>query len=291
MIKQLTIIGVGLIGGSLARALKQQGYCHEVVGCGRDVTHLRKALELGVIDRFSTNVGEAVTGADMIVVAVPLGAMESCFRAMIGYLAADAVITDVGSAKGCVVAAARAAFGELPAGFVPGHPIAGTEKSGVEASFAELFKDRRVIVTPVVESAPDAVAKVRVMWERSGALVEEMGVEHHDEVLAATSHLPHLLAFSLVNTLTGMDGGEAMLRYAASGFRDTSRLASSDPVMWRDICLANQGAILAMLDRYAETLGQLRDLIRQADGEALKSTFARAKEVRDRFNNQIHNQS
>lgn len=289
MIKQLTIIGVGLMGGSLARALKQQGYCHEVVGCGRDRAHLQKALELGAIDRFSTDIGAAVTGADMIVVAVPLGAMESCFRAMIGHLAADAVITDVGSAKGCVVDAARAAFGELPAGFVPGHPIAGTEKSGVEASFAELFQSRRVIITPVAESAPAAVASVRSMWQQTGALVETMAVAHHDEVLAATSHLSHLLAFSLVNTLAGMDESEEMLRFAASGFRDTSRLASSDPVMWRDICLANHDAILTVLERYGQELEMLKRAIREADGEALKSTFEHAKAVRDRFMNQIQN--
>lgn len=287
MIKQLTIIGVGLIGGSLARALKQRGYCNEVVGCGRDGSHLQKAVELGVIDRFSTDIGEAVTGADMVVVAVPLGAMESCFRAMIGHLAADAVITDVGSAKGGVVTAARAAFGELPAGFVPGHPIAGTEKSGVEASFAELYQQRRVIITPLAESAPEAVAKVRSMWQQTGAVVDEMDAAHHDEVFAATSHLPHLLAFSLVNTLVNMDESEEIFRYAASGFRDTTRIASSDPVMWRDISLANRDAILVMLDRYSQELELLKSAVRDADGESLRLAFARAKAARDRFMNQI----
>ncbi len=283
MIKQLTIIGVGLIGGSLARALKQQGYCHEVVGCGRDVAQLQKALELGVIDRFSTNIGEAVSGADMIVVAVPLGAMESCFRAMVGHLAVDAIITDVGSAKGCVVTAARNAFGPLPAGFVPGHPIAGTEKSGVEASFAALYQGRRVILTPLAESAPAAVTKVRAMWEQAGAQVDEMEAGHHDEILAATSHLPQLLAYSLVNTLIDMDKSEAIFRFAGTGFRDTTRLAGSDPVMWRDISLANKDAILTMLDRYGNVLQQLRDAIQKGDGTALEHFFSCAKTARTNF--------
>jgi prephenate dehydrogenase len=287
MIKQLTIIGVGLIGGSLARALKQQGYCREVVGCGRDVAHLQKAVELGVIDRFSADVAEAVTGADMVVVAVPLGAMESCFRSMVGHLSPDAVITDAGSAKMCVIDAARVAFGELPAGFVPGHPIAGTEKSGVEASFAGLYQKRQVIITPVDESSPEAIARVRAMWEQTGAVVDEMEAVHHDEVFAATSHLPHLLAFSLVNTLVSMDESEEIFRFAASGFRDTTRIASSDPVMWRDIALANRDAILVMLDRYGRELELLKSAVLEADGEALKSRFARAKAARDRFMNQI----
>ncbi len=283
MIKQLTIIGVGLIGGSLARALKQQGYCHEVVGCGRDIAQLQKALALGVIDRFSTDVGEAVSGADMVVVAVPLGAMESCFHAMIGHLAVDAVITDVGSAKQCVVTAAQNAFGQLPPGFVPGHPIAGTEKSGVEASFATLYQGRRVILTPLPESAPAAVIKVRAMWEQAGAQVDEMAVRHHDELLAATSHLPQLLAYSLVNTLVNMDESEAIFRFAGSGFRDTTRLAGSDPVMWRDIALANKDAILTMIDRYNDTLQQLRDAIQKGDSAALEYCFSRARTARANF--------
>lgn len=290
MIRQLTIIGVGLIGGSLARALKRQGYCREVVGCSRDAAHLQRAVDLGVIDRFSTDIGEAVRGADMIVVAVPLGAMESCFRSMIGHLAPDAVITDAGSAKRCVITAARNVFGELPAGFVPGHPIAGTEKSGVEASFPELYQNRRVILTPAPESSSAAVAKVGAMWKAAGALVGQMDAAHHDEVFAATSHLPHLLAFSLVNTLVTMDESEEIFRYAASGFRDTTRVASSDPVMWRDISLANREAILAMIDRFDRELALLRQAVDAADGEALKSTFGRAKMARDRFMNQIDNQ-
>ena len=287
MIKQLTIIGVGLIGGSLARALKQAGYCGEIVGCGRDAEHLQKALELGVIDRFSTDVAEAVTGSDMVVVAVPLGAMEACFRAMNGYLSADAVLTDVGSAKASVVAAAKKAFNELPTGFVPGHPIAGTEQSGVEASFAELYQGRRVILTPIAESMPEATAKVTAMWQQVGATVDEMSVTHHDEILAATSHLPHLLAYGLVDSLVGMDDSEEIFQFAAGGFRDFTRIASSDPVMWRDICLANRDALLKVLERYNQDLQVLTASIREQDSEALEIFFSRAKAARDRYAAQL----
>lgn len=288
MIDRLCIIGVGLIGGSLARAAKRAGVCREVVGVGRNEAQLRKAVELGVIDRFASRISEAVANADMVVLAVPLGAMGETLRQMSGHLAPDAVVTDVGSAKGSVVAAARAAFGEMPPNFVPGHPIAGTEKSGVEASFAELFEDRRVILTPLPETNPDALAKVRGLWEAAGAKVVEMGVEHHDEVLAATSHLPHLLAFTLVDTLARMDESEEIFYYSAGGFRDFTRIASSDPVMWRDICLANRDAILAMLERYMNALQSLSEIVRQGDGEHLATVFARAKAARDRYvSNQV----
>ena len=287
MIKQLTIIGVGLIGGSLARALKAAGYCNEIVGCSRDAEHLAKAVDLGVIDRYETEIATAVRGADMVLLAVPLGAMESCFAAMKGHLADDAVVTDAGSAKASVVASARAGFGRLPAGFVPGHPIAGTEKSGVEASFAELYRGRRVILTPLPESSTEAVKRVRAMWEQAGAEVDEMPVEHHDEVLAATSHLPHLLAYGLVDTLVRMDESEEIFRFAAGGFRDFTRIAASDTVVWRDICLANRVAILKILDRYQEDLQQLRDLVDNDDGEALADVFDRAKAARGRFIRQL----
>lgn len=288
MIDRLCIIGVGLIGGSLARAAKRAGVCREVVGAGRNEAQLRKAVELGVIDRFASRISEAVAGADMVVLAVPLGAMEEALRQMSGHLAPEAVVTDVGSAKGSVVAAARAAFGEMPPNFVPGHPIAGTEKSGVEASFAELFVDRRVILTPLPETNSDALAKVRRLWEAAGAKVVEMGVEHHDEVLAATSHLPHLLAFTLVEALARMDESEEIFRYSAGGFRDFTRIASSDPVMWRDICLANRDAILAMIERYVNALQSMAEAVRKGDGEHLAAVFARAKAARDRYvNNQV----
>ncbi len=282
MIKQLTIIGVGLIGGSLARALKQVAYCKEIVGCGRDAKHLARAVELGVIDRYSTSVADAVQGADMVVVAVPLGVMEALFREMKPHLAEGAVITDVGSAKASVVTAALSAFGKLPAGFVPAHPIAGNEKSGVEASFAELFQQRRVIITPLDDSSPGAVEQVRAMWHQAGAVVDEMAVARHDEILAATSHLPHMLAYALVDTLLNLDESEEVLRFSAGGFRDFTRIASSDPVMWRDISLANRDALVVLLERFSQDLERLTEQVRRGDGEALKRLFERAKTARDR---------
>lgn len=285
MIDRLCIIGVGLIGGSLARAAKRAGICREVVGAGRNEAQLRKAVDLGVIDRYSTQIAEAVAGADMVVLAVPLGAMEGALRQMAAHLRPDAVVTDVGSAKGSVVAAARAVFGTVPGNFVPGHPIAGTEKSGVEASFAELFEGRRVILTPLPQTSPDALARVRGLWEATGAEVVEMDVEHHDEVLAATSHLPHLLAYALVDTLARMDESEEIFRYSAGGFRDFTRIASSDPVMWRDICLANREAILRVLQHFEEELAGLTEAVRAGDAEHILALFARAKAARDRYVN------
>ena len=284
MIRRLCIIGVGLIGGSLARALRQAGQVQEIVGSSRREEHLREAVELGVIDRFDTDAARAVQGADMVVVCVPLGAMEQTFRAIAPALASDAVVTDAGSAKASVVAAARAAFGRLPPGFVPGHPIAGTEKSGVTASFAEPYQNRKVILTPVAETDPAATARVQAMWEAAGAQVQRMGVEHHDEVLAATSHLPHVLAFQMVDTLARMSDEDEIFRYAAGGFRDFTRIASSDPVMWRDICLANAGAVLKMLERYQQDLSRLAEAIRGGDSAELERVFRNAKDARDRHN-------
>jgi len=283
MIKRLCIIGVGLIGGSLARAVKRAGYYEEVVGHGRDEQQLRRAVELGVIDRYEKDPARAVSGADMIVLAVPLGAMEGVMRAIAPHLKSGAIITDVGSAKGSVVAAAQAAFGAVPNYFVPGHPIAGTEKNGVEASFAKLFQGRRVILTPLADTDAAALAAVRRLWEQAGAEVVEMSVEHHDEVLAATSHLPHMLAFALVDTLARMHEQAEIFRYAAGGFRDFTRIASSDPVMWRDICLANRDAIAAMIDRFQGDLVGLPEAIVQGDAKRIENIFTRAKAARDRY--------
>ncbi len=283
MIRRLAVIGVGLIGGSLARALREAGEVEEVVGCGRGRENLEKALELGVIDRYSHDVGEAVAGADMVFVGVPLGAMKGVFAAMRGHLAEDAVVTDGGSAKGSVVRDAAEAFGGLPAYFVPGHPIAGTERNGVEASFATLYRNRRVILTPLPETDPEAVARVRAMWEACGAEVTEMSVEHHDEVLAATSHLPHMLAFGLVDALARMKENDEIFRYAAGGFRDFTRIASSNPVMWRDICIANAEALSRMLSAFADEMKDLADTIARGDGDHLLEIFERAKAARDRY--------
>ena len=282
MINKLCIIGVGLIGGSLARALKQANAVNEVIGAGRREESLRKALELGVIDRYETDLTAAVAGIDMIVVAVPMGAIYKVFAAIADHLPADCVLTDVASAKGSVVEEARRVFsGQLPVGFVPAHPIAGTENSGVEAAFAELFQNRRVIITPLLETEAWAHNKVRAMWEVTGAEVIDMGVRHHDEVLAATSHLPHMLAYTLVDCLARMDDRAEIFRYAAGGFRDFTRIASSDPTMWHDICVANKDALLAVLQRFTDDLAQLSNAIQQADSNTLYDVFRRAKHARD----------
>lgn len=283
MISRLCIVGVGLIGGSLARALKAASAVGEVIGHGRDAAQLQLALELGVIDRAETDLAAALHGADVVVLAVPVGAMEGVLHAMAPHLGVDTIVTDVGSTKGSVVAAVKRVFGSVPARFVPGHPIAGTERSGVAASFAELYHKRRVILTPLAHTDAAAVAVVRAMWQAAGAEVVAMEVQHHDEVLAATSHLPHVLAYTLVDTLARMEEHTEIFRFAAGGFRDFTRIASSDPRMWHDICLANRDAILKVLDRYASDLAAVRGAIERGDGAALLHTFGRAKKARDEF--------
>jgi prephenate dehydrogenase len=283
LIQRLAIMGVGLIGGSLARALKRARAVGEVIGCGRNINNLQQAVELGVIDCYDTNPAQAVTGADMVVIAVPLGTIASLFAAIRDNLSAQAIITDVGSAKATVVADARQHLGNDLPRFVPGHPIAGTEKSGVAASFAELFEQHRVILTPLPETDPRAVATVSTMWTQTGAEVIEMSVTHHDEVLAATSHLPHILAYSLVDTLAKMAERTEIFRFAAGGFRDFTRIASSDPQMWHDICLANQQAILQILEAFKTDLAQLITAIQQQDSQYIATVFSRAKSARDKF--------
>ena len=282
-IQTLVVIGVGLIGGSLARALRAAGAVGEVVGCGRSEANLEQALALGVVDRYTQDIATAVAGADVVFLAVPLGAMRAAFAAMRDSLPAHALITDGGSAKGSVVEDCRAAAPELLARFIPGHPIAGTERNGVAASFAELYCNRRVILTPLPDNAATAVQRVRAMWQACGAEVSEMSVVHHDEVLAATSHLPHMLAFGLVDMLARLKENDEIFRYAAGGFRDFTRIASSNPVMWRDICIANRGALGPMLAGFAEEMNELALRIGSADGEALLEIFERAKAARDRY--------
>ncbi|HFC91419.1 MAG TPA: prephenate dehydrogenase/arogenate dehydrogenase family protein [Leucothrix mucor] len=282
MIKQLTIFGVGLIGGSLALALKKAGYCQQVVGCSRSADHLQRAVDLGVIDRYTLNPAEAVKGADMILVAVPMGAMQAVFASIADHLEEYAVMTDAGSAKGSVIAAAKAAFGEIPAQFVPGHPIAGREKSSVEAALDDLYTDHKVILTPLENTNPDAIQRVTKMWQTAGAEVENLEVDQHDLVLAATSHLPHILAFSFVNTLAESEHCDKIFHYVAGGFKDFSRIASSDPVMWRDICLENKGAILNALDNYQQNLSDLAELIKNEESDALLNEFESAKTERDK---------
>lgn len=279
----IVIVGLGLIGGSLARALSARLPGIRLVAVDRDQAVLQQALEEGSISAWSTDLKQACRSADMVVLAVPVLSVAEQLQALVGELPPGAVLTDVGSVKQAVVDAARQVFGKMPGGFVPGHPIAGSEQSGYRAATTTLFVKRKVILTPLEESAPAAVALVRQMWECVGAEVLEMAVARHDEVLAATSHLPHLLAYALVDTLSQQGASEEIFRYAAGGFRDFTRIASSDPVMWRDIFLTNGPATVAILDHYMSDLQGLRKALLEGDAELLESTFLRAKQSRDRF--------
>lgn len=281
LIRRLCLIGVGLIGGSLARALREAGEVGEVIGCGRGEANLQAAVRLGVIDRYVTDPAQAVAGADVVLLAVPLGAMAAVLRVIAPHLEPDAVLTDAGSAKGSVVADVERVYGHIPPHFVPGHPIAGTEQSGVEASFATLFQRRRVILTPLAETSAAAHQRIRRMWEITGAEVVDMGVRHHDAVLAATSHLPHMLAYTLVDTLARLDDRAEIFRYAAGGFRDFTRIASSDPQMWHDICVANCDQLLEMIALFVADLEHLAESIRADDHDTVLATFQRAKRARD----------
>jgi len=285
IIQRLCIIGVGLIGGSLARALKKAGVVKEIVGCGRNREQLEVAKTLNVIDAYDTDIQTAVKHCDMVVLAVPLGAMQSVMNQIAPVITNDMIITDVGSAKQSVVDSAMKSFGELPVSFVPAHPIAGTEKSGVEASFAELYENRRVIITPLKTSSKAAISKVTAMWKACGANIVETSVEHHDEILAATSHLPHILAYSLVDTLAKMDERREIFDFAAGGFRDFTRIASSNPKMWHDICLANGDALVKMIEQFSNDLQLLTKAIQSKDSEYLTQIFTRAKQARDDFCN------
>ncbi len=287
MIDKLTIIGVGLIGGSLARALRAAGHVREIVGYGRSVGNLQQAVELGVIDRAEVSLADAVRGSDMIVLAVPVGFMGEILEQLAPVLDDAAVVTDVGSVKGSVIAAARTALGTRFGRFVPGHPLAGTEQSGVAASLADLFHRRRVILSPEPDTDAAATASARAMWEAAGAQVATLAAADHDRLLAASSHLPHMLAYCLMDMVVRNDDHRAILECAANGFRDTTRIAASDPVMWRDICLANRDALLAAMRRYLDDLGELAAAIEEGDGEWLLETFTRAKHARDALNKKM----
>jgi 3-phosphoshikimate 1-carboxyvinyltransferase len=283
MIRRLVVVGLGLIGGSFAKGIRESGLCGEVVGVDLDPQSRRLAVELGVVDRCEADLAVACRGADVIQLAVPILAMEKVLALLATFDLGDAVLTDVGSAKGNVVSAARLAFGEMPARFVPGHPIAGSEQSGVEASNAQLFKRHKVILTPLPETDPKALAVVDRLWSELGADVEHMEVGRHDEVLAATSHLPHLLAFGLVDSLAKRNENLDIFRYAAGGFRDFTRIAGSDPVMWHDIFLANREAVLRTLDSFQTDLDALREAMVAGDGHQLLGVFTRARVAREHF--------
>lgn len=281
LIHRLAVIGVGLIGGSLARILREKGEVGEIVGIGRGEENLRKAVELGVIDRYFLDPVEGVAGADVVFLATPVCSIPAITAEIASHLAPGCVVTDGGSVKEEIVSACEPL---MPSGvhFVGGHPIAGTEHSGVEASFSTLYAGKRCIVTPTSRTDREALEKVIRMWETAGSEVVVMDTVKHDRVVAAISHLPHMVAYALVNAVEGYDRfEESILRYSAGGFRDFTRIASSDPAMWRDIALMNRGAVIEMMDHFACYFGQLRDLVAASDGPGLERFFRESKESRD----------
>ena len=281
--ERVCVVGLGLIGGSIVRALRSKGFRGTIDAVVADDDEARQARELRLVDEPFTDISQAVAKATLVVVAVPIGSMASVFASMADALPADAVVTDTGSTKLSVIREAQAHFGDRIGRFVPGHPISGTERSGLDAGFAELFERRRVILTPTPETDRDALARVEALWRAVGAQVSEMDGAHHDEVLAATSHLPHLLAYTLVDTLARMAERTEIFEYAAGGFADFTRIASSSPSLWGDIVTANHDAILPVLDRYIGDLEAVRAAIADGDRDTLTTTFTRAKTARDGF--------
>jgi len=277
---KVVVFGVGLIGGSFALGLKAAGQVEEVVGFGRSLSSLTQALDLGVIDRVGANVGQEVSDADLVLIATPVSQMPEIMARIAPYLGPETLVTDGGSTKADVAAAAYAAFGERVGQFVPAHPIAGTENSGPAAARADLYREKKVVLTPLPENPVINVARVRSAWEWCGAVIHELTPAEHDRVFAAVSHLPHLLSFALVHDLALRDNRDLFFSFAASGFRDFTRIAASHPEMWRDICLANRVALLEELDRYRAQLDELRDALQRGDGAQLEATFDVARAAR-----------
>lgn len=276
----LAVIGVGLVGGSLAMALRRAAAAGSIVGFDRDAQALERAAALGVIDRAADSVSEAVKGADLVVVAVPVRAIGRVLHDVSLALRADAVVTDVGSTKGEVLAIAAQELRDRASRFVPGHPIAGRETSGVEAAVPDLFRSARVVLTPTATTDADAVEVVKGAWEAAGARVATMDAERHDRIFAAVSHLPHLLSFALVSEIAAREDAAELLGFAAGGFRDFTRIAASSPEMWRDIALQNRAALLEELDRYAARLAVFRELVDRGDGPGLERLMTEARSAR-----------
>jgi len=278
--KKIAVFGVGLIGGSFALALKRQSAVAEVVGIGRRRETLEQAVRLGLIDRIARDVADAVSGADLILLAAPVAQTGALLDAIAPHLHPGTVVTDAGSTKSDVVSAARAALGEKIEQFVPGHPIAGREQNGPEAALSDLYVGKKVILTPLPENLPELVERVASAWTQCGALIHRLTSHEHDAVFAAVSHLPHLLAYALVDDIAARPNAQRLFDYAASGFRDFTRIAGSSPEMWRDIALANRPSLLAELDAYLTQVTQMRDLLDKSDGAALEALFGRAQQAR-----------
>jgi prephenate dehydrogenase len=281
LIDKLVVCGVGLIGGSFALAMRRAGAARRIVGVGRSAASLDRALERGVIDEAAPDWRTALDGADLVLLAPPVGQMDAIMAAMAPHLQPGTVVTDAGSTKRDVIEAIYRHLDPNLAYVVPAHPIAGAERSGVDAAFASLYDGKKVVITPLPENEPSAVLRVRKAWEACGAVIHEMPPQDHDRVFAAVSHLPHLLAFGLVHDLAGRANAEQLFGFAASGFRDFTRIAGSHPEMWRDICMANRQAVLAELDQYLAELAYLRALLLSGDGDRLEQLFAEARRARN----------
>jgi cyclohexadieny/prephenate dehydrogenase len=278
---RIALVGIGLIGSSLARVIRREGLARHVAISTRSASTLARAEELGLGDSYSTDPAIAAAGADLVVVSVPVGASGEAAEAIAPALKAGAIVTDVGSTKGSVIAQMRP---RLPTNvhFIPGHPLAGTEKSGPDAGFAELFENRWCVFTPLPGTDPEALERLSEFWRRCGSNVDTMDPDHHDMVLASVSHLPHIIAYNIVGTADDLQTvtKSEVIKYSASGFRDFTRLAASDPTMWRDVCLHNKDAILEMLARFSEDLASLQRAIRWGDGDKLFDLFTRTRAVR-----------
>lgn len=288
MFKKICVIGVGLIGGSIAKAARTQNLVETIVGFGRldDVENLQIAKNLSVIDEFYTDIETAILNTDFVIIATPVAATESIFKMLKPFWSTETVYFDVGSTKGNVIEAAEKVFGFMPPNFIPTHPIAGAENSGVRASLVDLFLNKRLILTPVENTNAEALQKTQQFWQEIGALVSIMDVQQHDSVLAATSHLPHILAFGLVDMLGRRDEQEDIFKYAAGGFRDFTRIASSDPTMWTAICEANKTELLPLLEQFKTEITAIQNLIESGDNAKLFELFVYANTARERFLNQ-----
>ncbi|CDG84700.1 prephenate dehydrogenase [Janthinobacterium agaricidamnosum] len=283
MLNKVVIVGVGLIGGSFARALKHAGAVGTVVGVERSAASLARALELGIIDVATDDLAQALDGADLVLLAAPVAQTEAILAALLPHLQAGTVLSDAGSTKTDVVAAARRALGAKVHQFVPGHPIAGRETNGPDAAIIDLYRGKKVVLTPLAENAAADVERVAQAWRACGALIHALTPQEHDKVFASVSHLPHLLAFALVDDIAHKPHADLLFQYAASGFRDFTRIAGSSPEMWRDISLANQAALLNELDAYLSQLTQLRGMLAAGDGAAIEAVYGNAQRAREQW--------
>ena len=283
LFQRVAVIGVGLIGGSFALALKQAGACAHVVGVGRNPANMQTALERGAIDSVSNDISAAVSGCDLVLIATPVAKFQAVFSQISKTIGEKTLVTDGGSTKRDVIAAARAALGKRIGQFVPAHPIAGGERSGAAAAEGTLYRGKRVILTPLQENEPSSIEKIRSAWQACGARVSTMGAEEHDAVLAAVSHLPHVLAYALAQDVAARGNSARLFEIAGAGFRDFTRLASSHPEMWRDICMANRDALLAEIGQFESALGRIKEHIGAGEGDALEKLFAQARDARDKW--------